>query len=539
MYFFARIMVLKKKNSPGQIKIKRTLRIAFWAVIMLVIAILAIVLLISIRTFQQQSRDSSSELLGFYSRELELNASDLENIISNIYSSNPSFEFLSAGNLSPSDELLHNYLLRNLINGSVRSGSMILCFNEERTPSIWQVGSGFNKMEFNKSYALERSIEAYIEELPVQRLWHWNLYYNEDDALLVLPCKKNDLYIAAALDLSKFIAKDRDFSSISDYEIIFYNDDRILTNSQVLELYGINFEDLLNDKHGFFTDLRYIVNTQKIPDMPVNIAGVMPVSKYLARYIPYLVLMIMIVFIMIILGISLYEMIALSKQSEVRNAEKEHAKLQYFQLQTRSHFFINCLKSLYNMLEMGEYDKMKRMIMNFSDHIRFIFHDNLSLIPLKEELDEVNDYAGIIQIDSSTPIMLVQKIPSDYYNCMVPPLIIQTFLENAVKYNAQYNKMLRFVIEAEITKDKDRQYLRIKMTDNGTGYEQDMLDKLNFDSDREYEQYHVGISNLKRRMEILFHGDCNLAFFNNNEQGGAMIMAYLPVIYAENEGAKK
>jgi LytS/YehU family sensor histidine kinase len=64
---------------------------------------------------------------------------------------------------------------------------------------------------------------------------------------------------------------------------------------------------------------------------------------------------------------------------------------------------------------------------------------------------------------------------------MVPPLIIQTFLENAVKYNAQYNKMLRFVIEAEITEDKEKKYLRIKMSDNGTGYDQDMLDKLNFD----------------------------------------------------------
>ncbi len=532
-------MFLKRKDSPGQLRIKRTLRIAFWAIILVVIALMSVIALISIKTFQHQSRDSSSELLGFYSRELELNASDLENIVQNIHSSNPSFEFLSSGNLSSSDEILHSYLLRNHINGSVRSGSMILCFDENRDIAIWQVGSGFDKKDFNKNYALERSIETFIEELPVQQLWHWNLYYNGDDALLVLPCKKNELYVAAALDLTKFIAKDRDFTTMQDYEIVFFDDKEVLTNNQVLELYNISFDDLLNDKHGFFTDLRYILQSQQIPNMPVNIASIMSVSKYLARYIPYLFLMIMVVFLMVILAISLYEMISLTRQSEAKNAEKEHAQLQYFQLQTRSHFFLNCLKSLYNMLEMGEYDKMKRMIMNFSDHIRFIFHDNLSLITLKEELDEVNDYAGIIQIDSSTPIMLIQKVPSDYFDCMVPPLIIQTFLENAVKYNAQYNKMLRFVIEAEITEDKEKKYLRIKMSDNGTGYDQEMLDKLNFDSDREYEQYHVGISNLKRRMDILFHGDCNLAFFNNTEQGGAMIMAYLPVIYSKDEDAKK
>lgn len=531
-------MKLAKSATPAQRKLKRTLRIAFWTVILVVIAVMSIIIIASIRTFQQQSRDSSKALLGFYARELELNAADLENIVQNIHGSNPSFDYLSTGKLDSSEELLHEYLLRNHINGSVRSCSILTVFTADRDVCIWQVGSGFDKNDFNANYKLERSLEEHIKNSPANKLWSWSLYYDGQDALLVFPCRKNDLYVAAALNLNRFIAKDREYNAADDIEISFFSANEVLTNSEALDKHGITLEDLKENKSSFFRDLRYILQSEDIPKMPLGIASVMSVTKYLSHYVPYLFLMIMIVFLLIILGLSLYEMISLTRQSETKNAEKEHAQLQYFQLQTRSHFFINCLKSLYNMLEMGEYDKMRRMIMNFSDHIRFIFHDNLSFITLKEELDEVNDYAGIIQIDSSSPLMLVIKVPGELNDCLVPPLIIQTFLENAVKYNAQYQKMLRFVVEAEKTTDKDRQYLRIKMSDNGTGYDKDMLDKLNFDAASEYEQYHVGISNLKRRMDILFQGDYNLAFFNNTESGGAVIMAYIPLMYQKDEETK-
>lgn len=36
-----------------------------------------------------------------------------------------------------------------------------------------------------------------------------------------------------------------------------------------------------------------------------------------------------------------------------QESQKEHALLQYYQLQTRSHFLLNCLKSLYNLTAQG------------------------------------------------------------------------------------------------------------------------------------------------------------------------------------------
>lgn len=51
------------------------------------------------------------------------------------------------------------------------------------------------------------------------------------------------------------------------------------------------------------------------------------------------------------------------------------------------------------MLELHEYEKMQRMILAFSNYLRYIFHDNLKVVPLKYELEEVNDYYNIILMD--------------------------------------------------------------------------------------------------------------------------------------------
>lgn len=53
--------------------------------------------------------------------------------------------------------------------------------------------------------------------------------------------------------------------------------------------------------------------------------------------------------------------------------QKNKAELQYFQIQLRPHFFLNCLKNLYAMAEIGWYDHMQDMILQISRHLRYFF----------------------------------------------------------------------------------------------------------------------------------------------------------------------
>lgn len=229
--------------------------------------------------------------------------------------------------------------------------------------------------------------------------------------------------------------------------------------------------------------------------------------------------------------------IELEQENEARQREKNQALLQYYQLQTRSHFFLNCLKSLYNMANTGEIEKMKMMILGFSNHLRFIFRDNLKLIPLKDEIAELNDYQSIIQMDSAKPIVLDMSVPDEAMDCLVPPLLIQTFLENSYKYSNTKTGMLCFRVHAEISDAADRKYLHMKISDNGAGYSNEVLRALADDSE-EYKQYHVGIANLKRRMKLIYGKECQTAFFNLPGSGACSVL-YIPIRNEENNHEKR
>jgi sensor histidine kinase YesM len=109
----------------------------------------------------------------------------------------------------------------------------------------------------------------------------------------------------------------------------------------------------------------------------------------------------------------------------------------------------------------------------------------------------------------------------------VPPLVVQTFLENSYKYNSGNNAFLRFHVKVDRIEMEKKQYLRLRMSDNGVGYDKDILKKLS-KMDGQFEQNHTGISNLRRRLTLIYQNDYEVAFFND-PGGGACSLIYLPL----------
>ena len=166
-----------------------------------------------------------------------------------------------------------------------------------------------------------------------------------------------------------------------------------------------------------------------------------------------------------------------------------------------------------------------RMITLFSNHLRYIYHDSLSLVTLRSEMEEVKDYYDIIALERSNQILLNQNIDPDLLEFKVPPLVIQTFLENFNKHNAPDNKILRFSVRVDKVCLEEKEYVRIRMTDNGVGYSAEALQALE-NMDSVFGQHHVGVQNLCRRMDIVYHKQYKKAFLNN-PGGVALSIFYL------------
>jgi two-component system sensor histidine kinase AlgZ len=112
------------------------------------------------------------------------------------------------------------------------------------------------------------------------------------------------------------------------------------------------------------------------------------------------------------------------------------ARLQALQARIRPHFFFNSLNAVLSLMR-AEPRRAETALEDLSELFRVLMADNRKLIPLEQELELCRQYLGIESLrlgDRLNVVWRVDDIPGDV---MVPPLILQPLLENAVYHGIE------------------------------------------------------------------------------------------------------
>lgn len=204
----------------------------------------------------------------------------------------------------------------------------------------------------------------------------------------------------------------------------------------------------------------------------------------------------------------------------------QHAKLQYLHLQIRPHFFLNCLNLLYSLAGEEKYQAIQDAILDLSTYLRSIFQDSAKLVPLKAELASVESYVRIQGAGTQLPPQLKLSIDADTLKIPVPTLSLLTFVENSLKHSCRQDSPLEIRIRCGCLPGEDNSYLYVSISDNGGGFSPQDLEKLNGPLESIYTQNHVGISNIRHRLQLLYEGQATLSFRNLTD--GACVELFLP-----------
>ncbi|MDL2232693.1 histidine kinase [Ruminococcaceae bacterium OttesenSCG-928-L11] len=214
-----------------------------------------------------------------------------------------------------------------------------------------------------------------------------------------------------------------------------------------------------------------------------------------------------------------------------RQLEKQHAQLQYLQLQIKPHFFLNCLKSIYALAEKDKIAEIQEMILGLSGYFRYIFRDNQQTIPVKDELNHVKNYIQLQGLNTQVEPVCHVSVDPLALSLHIPPLTIQTFVENSVYHGARPDVRLEIEISLEVLETDTGQYLDITVSDNGTGFPPEVLYALNHPGDEVYRHQNVGIHNVRLRAKTLYGDEATLIFGNNGR--GAVSECILPAVREE------
>ncbi len=205
---------------------------------------------------------------------------------------------------------------------------------------------------------------------------------------------------------------------------------------------------------------------------------------------------------------------------------QEKYRLDYLRLQLNPHFYLNSLKGIYGLAQMKDYEKIQIMVREMSKYFRYIVYNDTALVQVKEELEHVKTYIHIQSIQSSYPIRCDLEMDAALKEIRIPTLCIQTFVENSVKYASQTGSVLSIHIKVQRLEGEDRNFIKITVSDNGKGYSKELIQKVNHE--QMSGEGHVGLSNLKNRLNILYKTEAFVRIYNSGD-GGAVSEIMIPV----------
>jgi two-component system sensor histidine kinase YesM len=207
--------------------------------------------------------------------------------------------------------------------------------------------------------------------------------------------------------------------------------------------------------------------------------------------------------------------------------KRQKEELYRLQLQLNPHFFMNTLNILYNISKTEDNALMQEMTLNLADYFKYIFRNSNDFVQLKEEIEHVKVYLNIQKIRLSQN--LSYNIDCEYFlaDKPVPILIIQTFVGNSIKHTYSSFEDLVISVKADFMEIDDERFIKIKISDNGKGFEENVLRRIQDIDNLETEDVeHIGIWNIKRRLNILYAGKASINFYN---EGGAVVEIMLPM----------
>jgi len=216
----------------------------------------------------------------------------------------------------------------------------------------------------------------------------------------------------------------------------------------------------------------------------------------------------------------------MSRERELRASELERqlagARLEALKMQLHPHFLFNALNSILPLV-FRDRDAAARTVVQLGDLLRLSLRTKSThLIPLAEEVKVLRLYLEIQKTRFQDRLSVSLRIEPDMLGALVPNLILQPLVENAIKHGVAAHTGSGRV---EVHGFRDKDFLVLRVRDNGPGLEEGAHPESGGG---------VGLRNTRGRLQYLYEGRHRFEYANRPE-GGLVITLAIPLEDGERQ----
>ena len=177
-------------------------------------------------------------------------------------------------------------------------------------------------------------------------------------------------------------------------------------------------------------------------------------------------------------------------------ANVKEAELRALKSQVNPHFLFNSLNSLRALID-EDAPRAREAVTRLANMLRYSLQSGQQeTVPLEDEIHIVEDYLALEHIRHESRLRVRWEIAAEVRGLNVPPMLLQTLVENAVKYGISTR---RDGGELVITARVDRAALKICVTNPG-----DLAAPANASAALAGSSTGVGLRNASERLQLLY-----------------------------------
>lgn len=202
--------------------------------------------------------------------------------------------------------------------------------------------------------------------------------------------------------------------------------------------------------------------------------------------------------------------------------EQRIAELSALEAQIDPHFLYNTLDAInWKAIENEQYE-ISELLGALADIFRDTVQNTGGMTTLGKTIEWSKQYILLQSVKLGKEPELIVKVPEELRGFSMHKLLLQPFVENAMKYGfLEKEGICTLRLEARMIGEQ----LHIIIEDNGKGIEEEIVRQLN--SETEEMHGHVGVANVRKRLK-LYYGEEAMVYFESEQGCYTRVHLFIP-----------
>ena len=223
---------------------------------------------------------------------------------------------------------------------------------------------------------------------------------------------------------------------------------------------------------------------------------------------PFLLLVVLSTVMAVAMPVKIWNNTRIEMNLEQNQQMLLRARMDALSSQINPHFMFNTLNTVSSLIRYDP-DMARVVVIKLSNILRRLLRKHETFVPLREELDFIDDYLDIeVARFGPEKLQIFKEIDDDTLEDFVPSMLLQPIVENAVKHGLA-PKLEGGQICLRTRHREGR--LLIEVEDNGLGIPTERLQQV--------YQEGIGISNVHERLRLLYGDDFRMDIQSQEGQG--------------------